>query len=487
MIVERFLEWVDTAAVLDRVQATNALSRAFLLSDLEDEERESAEAAMTLLLEDPSPDVRLSMAEILAVSSIAPRHIIMTLAADVPEISTLVIARSPIFLDAELVDLVATGSIQQQIAIACRSDLSLAVAAAIAEVASLEACLGMLLNSAATFSTKSLHRLAERHGEAAEIRNELFKKENLLAETHILLVEKLGTSLNKLVTSRAWLPSRKADDCIRSACEKATIRLVANADEADVDRVVSSLIKAKKVSTSFLLRAICTGNITLFARSLSQLSQIPARRVEAMLANDKQAALRAVFAKAGLPEDAFGVFLSAISAWRRLLSSGKYLNASRLAYLVTRETLDAYLKTQAASGISIADNLLVLLRKLAAETARESALTRVGEIQNKNAIRETMALPAPISIVAEVDMDAFEKDMLDEPDFEGFDLEFQAILNKEVFAIAGDCVDIISDDDFELNFEAVFDKSADNTNTELPQAGNIMPANERAFLDELVA
>ncbi|PCI03387.1 MAG: hypothetical protein COB78_10530 [Hyphomicrobiales bacterium] len=485
MIVERFLEWVDTASVSDRVQATNALARAFLLSDLEDEERESAEAAMTLLLEDPSPDVRLSMADVLAVSSIAPRHIIMALAADVPEISTLIISRSPIFLEAELVDLVATGAIEQQIAIACRSDLSFAVAAAIAEVGPREACLGMLLNPAANCSAKSMHRLAQRHGEAADIRNELFKKENLLAETHILLVEKLGTSLNKLVTSRSWLSSRKADDCIRGACDKAAIGLVANADEVDVDRVVSSLIKGKKISTSFLLRAICTGNITLFARSLSQLSQIPARRVEAMLANDKQAALRAVYTKAGLPENAFGVFLSAISAWRRLLSSDQNLSASRLAHLVTRETLDAYLKAQASSGISIADNLLVLLRKLAAETARESALTKVSEIQNKNAIRETIALPAPM--VAKVDMNAFEQDMLDQPDFEDFDIEFQSILNNEVFVIAEDCSDIVSDEEFELNFAAVFDKSADNANTRLPQTETIIPANERTFSNELVA
>ena len=485
MIVERFLEWVDTASVSDWVQATNALSRAFLLSDLEDEERESAEAAMTLLLEDPSPEVRLSMAAVLAVSSIAPRHIIMALAADVPEISTLIISRSPVFFEAELVDLVATGSIEQQIAIACRSDLSRAVAAAIAEVAPSEACLGLVLNTAANCSPKSLHRLAERHGEIAEIRNGLFKKQNLQPETHILLVEKLGNSLNKLVTSRAWLPSRKADDCIRNACDKAAIGLVANADEEDVDRVVSSLIKAKKITTSFLLRAICTGNITLFARSLSQLSQMPAKRVEAMLANDKQAALRAVYTKAGLPENAFGVFLSAISAWRRLLSSDQNLSPSRLAYLVTRETLDAYLKEQASSSVGIADNLLVLLRKLASETAHESALARVGEIQNKNAIRETIALPAPE--IAEVDMDAFEQDMLEEHDMEGFDLEFQSILDKEVFAIAEDCVDIISDEEFELNFEAAFDKYADNTNNELPQVETIIPANERTFSKKLVA
>ena len=198
MIVERFLEWIDTASVSNRVQATNALSRAFLLSDLEDEERETAEAAMTLLLEDPSPEVRFAMAEVLAQGKDAPRHIIMALATDIPEIATLVISRSPIFLEAELVDLVAIGTVEQQIAIACRNDLSPALIAAIAEVAPFEACLGLLLNTFADCSPNSLHRLAERHGELADIRNELLKKPNLQAQTRILLVEKLGACLNDL-------------------------------------------------------------------------------------------------------------------------------------------------------------------------------------------------------------------------------------------------------------------------------------------------
>ena len=471
MIVERFLEWIDTASVSNRVQATNALSRAFLLSDLEDEERETAEAAMTLLLEDPSPEVRFAMADVLAQGKDAPRHIIMALATDIPEIATLVISRSPIFLEAELVDLVAIGTVEQQIAIACRNDLSPALIAAIAEVAPFEACLGLLLNTFADCSPNSLHRLAERHGELADIRNELLKKPNLQAQTRILLVEKLGACLNDLVTSRSWLSPRKADDCIRSACDKAAIGMVANAKESDVDQVIASLIKNRKITTAFLLRAICTGNITLFARSLSQLSQIPASRVEAMLANDKQAALRAVYTKAGLPHNAFGVFLSAISAWRRLLSASEPISAARLPYLVTRETLDAYTKTHAISGNHIADNLLVLLRKLAAETARDSALAKVSEIQDKNSNQNIQALAAPEAV--EVDMDEFEKELEDQALAEEFNDEFQAILEQDIFTISSDCSDVISNEEFEDTTNC----QADNLNEEaFSSKGNVVIA-----------
>jgi len=248
--------------------------------------------------------------------------------------------------------------------------------------------------------------------------------------------------------------------------------LVANAEESDVDRVISSLIENRKITTSFLLRAICTGNITLFARSLSQLSQMPARRVEAMLANDKQAALKAVYAKAGLPESAFGVFLSAISAWRRLLSSGEPHSASRLSYLVTRETLETYSKTRGMSVSAVTDNLLVLLRKLAAETARESALARVNEIQHRNINRQVAALPVPS--IAAIDMDEFEKEMQDQEFTDEFEIEFQSILKDELSDMFEEYSDFISDKEFELEFEVIFNQSAENLNEEISQPETIV-------------
>ena len=57
MIVEQFLKWVESARVSEREAAAGALARAYLQSPLEFEERCAAEAALTVLLDDPSPNV----------------------------------------------------------------------------------------------------------------------------------------------------------------------------------------------------------------------------------------------------------------------------------------------------------------------------------------------------------------------------------------------------------------------------------------------
>lgn len=69
LIVAAFLRWVETAKTQDRARAANALARAYLKSDMAPDERQAAQMAMTYLLDDPAPQVRLALADILARKS----------------------------------------------------------------------------------------------------------------------------------------------------------------------------------------------------------------------------------------------------------------------------------------------------------------------------------------------------------------------------------------------------------------------------------
>src|SRR5229473_2012811 len=54
MIVRQFISWVRTASACVRADATRALARAWLVSDLSGEDRAAAEGALLMLLDDPS-------------------------------------------------------------------------------------------------------------------------------------------------------------------------------------------------------------------------------------------------------------------------------------------------------------------------------------------------------------------------------------------------------------------------------------------------
>src|SRR5947209_18754340 len=118
MIVRQFLQWVRTAPAADRADATAALARAYLYSDLSPDDRAATEGALIMLLDDPSPIVRAELARALAFSEEAPPSVILALANDQPQVAACVLEHSPLLLDADLVDAVATNGQQVQAAIA---------------------------------------------------------------------------------------------------------------------------------------------------------------------------------------------------------------------------------------------------------------------------------------------------------------------------------------------------------------------------------
>src|SRR5438034_9037016 len=95
MIVRQFISWIRTASAGERAEATRSLARAWLISELSDDDRAAAEGALLMLLDDPSPLVRQAMAEVFSRSHEAPAAIVHALSLDQPSGATPSRPRSP--------------------------------------------------------------------------------------------------------------------------------------------------------------------------------------------------------------------------------------------------------------------------------------------------------------------------------------------------------------------------------------------------------
>ena len=91
MIVRQFISWVRTAPASERAEATRSLARAWIFSDLGDDDRAAAEGALLMLLDDASPLVRQAMAEVFCRSLEAPAAIVQALSLDQPSVALAVL------------------------------------------------------------------------------------------------------------------------------------------------------------------------------------------------------------------------------------------------------------------------------------------------------------------------------------------------------------------------------------------------------------
>jgi uncharacterized protein (DUF2336 family) len=368
MDVREFLLWMETAPKGRRAEAGYALARSYLHTEVDAQTRHDMEAALTVLLDDGAPEVRYALADALAASEDAPRHIIVGLAADHTDIAALVLSRSPLFVDSELVDIVAAASAPLQEAVARRPLVSQSVSAAIAEVGEKSACLTLVGNGAAEIASISFRRMAERFGDDGDIRDVLLARDDLSPAIRQLLVRAVSERLGALVVDRAWLPEARARTVTREACDRATIAIAAESQTRELPALVEHLRVTGQLTTALLLRAVCAGNMAFFQAALSVLTGVPERRIAGLVRGRRMNGLRAAYTRAGLPTYAFDAFCAVLDVWRRAPDAGP---EDRYRFIAAN--VETVLARYRQIGETEVRELTAMLRRFAAEQTREAA------------------------------------------------------------------------------------------------------------------
>ena len=124
MIVRQFISWIRTAPAGERAEATRALARAWLISDLSRgrshrRRRRAADAARRSFAAGAPGHGRSVRAQRRRARPPSCRRSSL----DQPSIALPVLEHSPLLIDADLVDIVATGNGEMQCAIARRINL----------------------------------------------------------------------------------------------------------------------------------------------------------------------------------------------------------------------------------------------------------------------------------------------------------------------------------------------------------------------------
>ncbi len=381
MIVRQFISWIKTAPAGERAEATRAMARAWLISDLSEDDRAAAEGALLMLLDDPSPLVRRAMAEVFARSQEAPAAIVQALALDQPSVALPILEHSPLLIDADLVDIAATGNSETQCAIARRVNLPASVCAAIAEVGSAAAALELIENAYAELAPFSWDRIVERHGHLAAIRESMLVLEDLPAATRAALVAKLSDTLAQFVVAKNWLSADRAERVAGEARDRSTVNIAASSRGDDMRGLIAHLRATSQLTAGLILRALLSGNLELFETALAELSGLPRARVSSLLLDRGEASLVALLRRAGLPESTFAAFRAALDVVHETGFIDTLAGAARLRRRMVERVL-----TQCEVDQNAASPLLILLRRFATESAREEARLFCEELAAEEAV-----------------------------------------------------------------------------------------------------
>ena len=404
MIVRRFLAWSQMVPPGQRAEGVSALALGYLYSQMSPEIRREAEAALTAMLEDPSPVVRRALAEAFASAVEAPHHCVIALANDQPEIASLVLERSPVLTNQDLVDCAASGNGAVQSAIARRPELSALVSAALAEKAEVEALRVLAENHGADVPEFSLRRMVERFGADACLREALLGRAELPTCVRVDLVCAGASALTAFVTECGWLPGDRAERLRRDASERAIMEIAMTASQED--SVEGSLEMAQhlratgKLTPALMLRALLSGDRSLFEAALSELSGQPLARASGFVRFHQGSGFVALYDRARMPANLLPVFQAALLAQDEAGAPDLGEEARLSRRLIGQVLVDC----EAIEDPDLA-RVMALLRRFDAEAAQQEAraLTRriceeqKGPLALPNAASRPLLMALPVA------------------------------------------------------------------------------------------
>lgn len=372
MLVRRFLTWSRLVPPAQRAEGVRALALGYLYSPMSQEMREEAEAALTAMLEDPSPLVRQVLSEALASATDAPRHCVIALAYDQPEIAAPVLGRSPLLRDEDLIDCAAQGDGAIQSAIASRPCLSAAVSAALAESAPLEALIALALNEGADLPEFSQHLMLERFGADGALREALLARPNPPASVRSDIVHAAASALSDFVVEAGWLSADRAARLQREVSDKAAMVIAVEAAQDDPLEGCMDMVRHLRVTgrltPALMLRALLCGDRALFEAALAELSGLPLARASGPVCYHQGGGFSALYARARMPADLLPVFRTALAAQDEA-GVVAVMDEARLSRRLIRLVLEhcARLEGETLARVS------ALLRRFEAEAARQDA------------------------------------------------------------------------------------------------------------------
>ena len=403
MIIRQFLSWTRDASIDRRAEAAAALTRAYLYGGLDAGAARDAQSAILALLDDPALAVRRALAQACAGCATAPRSLVVALAGDHPDIAALVLRRSSVLTDEDLVDGIAVGCETTRTAIAGRLGLSHAVAGAMAEIGGVPSLTTLVRNRSARITTGSLLRMVERHGDDAGLRNALTLRADLPLEVRQAVTARVAASLSAFAIASGWLTPARGERASREALERSTLEVSAGADGADLARLVSHLRLRGQLNAGLILRAILSGRMAFAEAALSDLTGLKADRVAGLMHDPSASGFAALHRRAGLPPVLLPAFVAALSAWREAglqaepgqaktsqakTSQAKTSQAKPGNATLSRRMIERALTACETMPLAEAQSVVALLARYEAEAAREEARVTAKAMEEKES-RET--------------------------------------------------------------------------------------------------
>jgi len=378
---------LDTAILEDVIENGTAEQRLTLASQLGSflangettfAERNQVVPVALKLAADPAANVRRRLASGLAVVADLNADILFSIISDEDDIALPFLAATPALNHWHMLAVLRVGDETRHATIARRPDLSPEALAHIVKSSSLEACLALFDNPAVRLGDREYRALYSRFGQTHEMVERLLSRSDLPLDIRITQAKRASHRMHQLMAERGWVPANDAAELVADAEETAILRILVEASEAELIRVVGFLVSKAMLTPSIILRAACLGEMHVVERALAHLAGVPLSKARDQMAGRGLSGFKGLHSKSGLPQSCYGILQAACDVAHDERGEGLALDSEGFGRRLIEALMTRYesmpLKERARHlefvGRFAEDRVRVIARRLKADIAR---------------------------------------------------------------------------------------------------------------------
>ena len=275
-------------------------------------ELELAQDIVRILAKDVEAGVRSALAQSVRSARNLPRDVALRMAEDVEDVALPILGHSLVLTDDDLVAIVQRASGTYQTAIAARPAVSERLSDALVTHGAEEAVAALMGNAGARIAEPALARAIDRFPGSDTVKEAMVTRATLPPAVAERLIALVSRRLQDHLLRHHKLPPAAAADLVMRGRERAVIRLSAGAGDADLREMVAQMHHTGRLTSSLLVRAICTGDLGFFEAGMAELTGVKVENVQTLLHDGGPNGLAALYRRSGLPPALFNCVRAAV-------------------------------------------------------------------------------------------------------------------------------------------------------------------------------
>ena len=253
-------------------------------SSVSDREKALMGEILRQLVHDVEKKLRKSLAEKLAQRSDTPHALIVELANDEFEVAHPILLESNVLQDTDLIETVKHRSMEHQLTISMRNNLSEDVSEALVETGQEDAIASLLNNHGAKISRHVMDYLVSESKRVDSYQNPLVQRPDLPPELAERMSWWVSAALREHISDKFSLDLSGLDDVIETVAEE---QFGINQDDlpptSKADDLVERLSDLGELDVSFLIKALRQGEISLFESAFCKLTGLKLKLMRRIL------------------------------------------------------------------------------------------------------------------------------------------------------------------------------------------------------------